>query len=67
MGLRIHLLLCSWCRRYGKNVRFLKDVVEDASSEEHCHHSHALTSEARERMKLKLINQSKDEPGTEHD
>jgi hypothetical protein len=67
MGLRIHLLLCSWCRRYGKNVRFLKGVVDDAPGEEHFHDSHTLTPEARRRMKRKLINQSKDESGKEPD
>jgi hypothetical protein len=67
MGLRMHLLLCNWCRRYGKNLRFLKGVVEDVPSEEHCHHSQALTPEARERMKQKLINQSQDESSKEHD
>lgn len=23
IGLRIHLFLCEWCRRYGKHIRFL--------------------------------------------
>jgi hypothetical protein len=66
MGLRIHLLLCNWCRRYGTNLRFLKRVVEDVPGEDHCHHSHTLTPEARERMKQKLINPSKDESGKEY-
>src|SRR5262249_48735984 len=67
IGLRIHLLLCNWCRRYGKNVRFLKGVVDDSPAEEHCNHSHNLTPEARERMKQKLNNHSKDESSHEHD
>ena len=67
MGLRIHLLLCNWCRRYGKNVRFLKGVVDDSPTEEHCNHSHALNPNARERMKQKLVTHSKYEPSKEHD
>jgi hypothetical protein len=67
MGLRIHLLLCNWCRRYGKNIRFLKEVAEDSQGEEPCNHTHALTPDAKERMKQKLTNHSKDEPSNKHD
>ncbi len=27
MGLRLHLLLCRWCRRYGKQIRFLQQAA----------------------------------------
>ena len=67
VGLRIHLLLCNWCRRYGKNVRFLKGVVDDSPAEEHWDHSHALSPDARERMKQKLVTHAQDEPGKELD
>src|SRR5262245_36234009 len=66
LGLRIHLLLCNWCRRYGKNIHFLKGIVEESPAEEHCNHSHALTPDARERMKRNLINHSKNESGNQH-
>src|SRR5689334_21177953 len=67
VGLRIHLLLCNWCRRYGKNIRFLKGIVEESPAEEQCNRSHALGPDARERMTQNLSNHSKDEPGKEHD
>ena len=48
MGLRIHLLLCKWCRRYGKHIAFLRIVARD------CDHVHepvqALPPAARERI-----------------
>src|SRR5262245_11289844 len=54
VGLRLHLLLCAWCRRYGKQIRFLRkaahkhpdEMVEAAPQE--------LSDEARERIKRKL-------------
>lgn len=50
-GLRIHLFLCKWCRRYGKQLKFLRDAAH------HCEdHSPAqkLSPEARERIKQRL-------------
>ena len=67
IGLRIHLSICNWCRRYGKNIHFLKGVVDDSPPEEHCNHSHRLTPDARERVKQKLIQHSKNEFCNEHD
>ena len=67
MGLRIHLLVCAWCRRYAKNIRFLKEAVDDPAEREDCGHSHALTAEARGRMTLNLTNYHKNEPSTKHD
>src|SRR5438093_6468934 len=26
-GLRVHLLLCKWCRRYGKQITFLRNAA----------------------------------------
>jgi hypothetical protein len=54
IGLRIHLVLCRWCKRYGKQIRFLRSAA-------HCHDEHghglppqSLRPEARERMKERL-------------
>ena len=55
LGLRLHLRLCNWCRRYGKNIRFLRDVTEH-SAEHDC--TSVLTQDARERMKRKLLDKS---------
>jgi hypothetical protein len=54
IGLRIHLLFCVWCRRYGKQLHLLHDQA--------CKHEETLTvatpqklsSEARERIKRKM-------------
>lgn len=52
VGLRVHLLLCTWCRRYGRQIAFLRTVAKD------CDHDpvseQALSPEARERIKRKL-------------
>jgi hypothetical protein len=54
IGLRIHLLLCKWCRRYGKQIRFLHDAAR-----EHPDHlaepvPQSLSQGARERIKQRL-------------
>lgn len=55
IGLRIHLLLCAWCRRYGSQLSFLRHAAKkspnplpDPASKDH------LPSEARERMQRLL-------------
>ncbi len=49
IGLRIHLFLCVWCSRYGKQIRFLRVAAQ------RCDHEHgaapALPPKARERIK----------------
>ena len=54
IGLRIHLLLCKWCHRYGKQIRFLHDATR-----EHPDHlaepvQQSLSQTARERIKQRL-------------
>ena len=58
-GLWFHLCLCKWCRRYGKQIRFL----HTASHEQHDELTEAapyrLSPEARERIKQKLQSEKK--------
>ena len=48
-GLRMHLWLCKWCRRYGRQVAFLRTIARD------CDHVHepppGMPPAARERIK----------------
>ena len=56
-GLRLHLLLCKWCRAYGKQVRFLHSAAKEcahASAHDHPSSQPALSSEACERIKRSL-------------
>jgi hypothetical protein len=52
IGLRIHLAFCVWCKRYGKQIKFLRTAAQ------HCEHDHSpkhtLPLEARERIKRAL-------------
>jgi len=55
IGLRIHLALCVWCSRYGKQIKFLRTAAQ------HCEHDHSpehpeqtLPPEALERIKRAL-------------
>jgi hypothetical protein len=54
IGLRVHLALCVWCSRYGKQIKFLRSTVQ------HCEHDHGpaqtLPAGARERIKRALTD-----------
>jgi hypothetical protein len=53
-GLRVHLLLCQWCRRYGKQIRFLRRAAHEHPDELNEAAPHRLSPEARERLKHSL-------------
>ena len=50
-GLRIHLFLCKWCRRYGAQLKFLRSAAHQC--EEH-QPPQKLSPAARERIKQRL-------------
>ena len=52
IGLRIHLWLCVWCRRYGRQIRFLHQIAKDCDKVEAS--TQSLPSEARARIKHAL-------------
>ena len=59
LGLRLHLLLCKWCRRYGKQIRFLRQAVHEHPDEVNDASPQSLSPEARERLKQSLRDQPK--------
>lgn len=59
VGLRIHLLLCRWCRRYGEQLRFLRHAVREHPEQVNAASPHSLSPEARERLKQALRNEPK--------
>jgi hypothetical protein len=54
LGLLFHLLFCRWCRRYGKQIRFLHEAVREHPDGFAEAHPRALSPEARERLKRAL-------------
>ena len=56
IGLSLHLLVCKWCRRYGKQIHFLRCAAHE--HEENLSESvpQKLSPEARERIKQRLRN-----------
>ena len=54
IGLRIHLLLCQWCRRYQKQVGFLRKAAHEHPELMIGPAPHKLSDEARQRIKDKL-------------
>jgi len=56
-GVWLHLLLCKWCRRYGKQIRFLRAAAHDHPEEFTGVAPGKLSAEARERIKQRLRDQ----------
>ena len=54
LGLSLHLLICKWCRRYGKQIRFLRDAAHEHPENLSDAVPQKLSSEARERIKQRL-------------
>lgn len=54
IGLHIHLTLCRWCRRYGKQIGFLRSIAHPHEQHEKVLPQQTLRPEARERMKERL-------------
>ena len=54
IGLRIHLLLCKWCRRYGKQIGFLRSIAPQHENHETSLAPQSLRPEARDRIKQHL-------------
>lgn len=58
-GLLLHILLCRWCRRYGKQIRFLRQTVREQHDKWNEVPRKALSHEARERLKKSLHDRPK--------
>src|SRR5277367_3064034 len=50
-GLRCHLVLCKWCCRYGRQVKFLRSVAREHAQVDQPLPQLVLSCEARERIK----------------
>jgi len=54
VGLWLHLLICKWCRRYGKQIRFLRVAAHEHHDELTDAVPQKLSPTARERIKRRL-------------
>jgi hypothetical protein len=54
LGLWLHLLICKWCRRYGRQIHFLCDAANQHSDDLSDAIPQTLSPEARERIKQRL-------------
>jgi hypothetical protein len=54
LGLSLHLLICKWCRRYGKQIRFLRAAAQEHHDELTEAGPQKLSGDARERIKRRL-------------
>ncbi len=58
-GLRLHLLICKWCRRYGRQIRFLRQAAHDHPDEMIESVPQKLSDEARERIRQRLQKETR--------
>jgi hypothetical protein len=54
LGLSLHLMICKWCRRYGKQIRFLRQSAHEHPESLSEAVPQKLSPEARERIKQRL-------------
>jgi len=59
VGLRIHLLLCKWCRRYGNQIRFLRAASRQVPEKPSDPASAGMSPEARDRIRQSLDRERK--------
>ena len=57
-GLRVHILLCKWCRRYGEEIAFLRNSVHEHAEEMAEPVVNRLSDEARERIKRRMHSEA---------
>jgi hypothetical protein len=55
MGLKMHLMLCVWCSRYGRQIKFLRHTAQHC--EHHLETAPPLSAEARQKIKRALAAQ----------
>ena len=53
LGLKIHLVLCKWCRRYGEQIQFLR-AASRHQPESSQSDSATLSPEARDRLRAAI-------------
>lgn len=53
-GLWLHLLVCKWCRRYGRQIEFLDEAAREHSEQIVEGVPQKLSAEARERIRQRL-------------
>jgi hypothetical protein len=54
LGLRIHLVLCKWCSRYGRQIAFVHNAVHSHPDLVTTAVSKKLSDKAREQIKKRL-------------
>ena len=58
MGLQLHLMLCKWCRRYGRQIRLLHEIAHDHSDKVAQATLDNLSPEAQARLRRSLRGES---------
>ena len=59
IGLFVHLLICKWCRRYGRQIRFLRETAREHPEKLSEADPRTLSDSARKRIKSRLEEERK--------
>lgn len=58
IAMRAHFLICSWCRRYQQQLRFLRSAVRSVEQGGEAQPPHTLPPAARDKLKQRLKAES---------
>jgi predicted anti-sigma-YlaC factor YlaD len=59
VGLRIHLFLCRWCRRYGQQIAILRVIGKRCAEDQDHLPADTLSAEAKERIRRRIEAEGK--------
>jgi len=59
LGIRFHLLMCKLCRRYEKQLFFIKQILRETKPAQQAHSDFStLSVSGRKRIKKEIMNQT---------
>ena len=58
LGLKFHLLLCKWCRRYGQQISFLHSAAKHLPEQDSKSPLPTLSPEARDRIRKRIQSEN---------
>jgi len=58
LSLKFHLFLCRYCRKYARQLDFLRSVCTQLDQHIECNDQHSLSPESKQKLKAAIKNES---------
>ncbi len=65
LAMRVHLLYCIWCRRYARQLKFLRSAAKQLPPESACSPAQKLSEAAKQQMRARLEDALRNTPPPE--